>query len=108
MTADHQRRSAGWPRLLLSDWPETRDPLHMWTQIIGKVRMAHEPLVNHWWQATLYVSPRGLTTSAVPHASGAFDVELDLVDHQVRIRPSDSGGRAVPLTAKPVAQIYAE
>jgi hypothetical protein len=52
---------------------ETRDTLHMWTQIIGKVRMGHAPMVNHWWQATSYVIPRGLTTSAIPHASGAFD-----------------------------------
>src|SRR5947208_536899 len=58
--------SAGWPRLRLSDWRETRDTMHIWTQIIGKVRMAHAPLVNYWWQATLYVT-RGLTTSTCAH-----------------------------------------
>jgi hypothetical protein len=107
MTADQRRRSPGWPRLRLSDWPETRDTLHMWTQIIGKVRMAHAPLVNHWWPATHSVSPRGLTTSAVPHASGSFDVEFDFVDHQLRIRAGD-GGRAVSLAGKPVVEFYAE
>jgi hypothetical protein len=94
--------------LRLSDWPETRDTVHMWTQIIGKVRLAHAPLVNHWWQATLYVTPRGLTTSAIPYANGVFDCELDFVDHQLRIRASDGTGRAVVLAPKPVAQFYAE
>src|SRR4051794_558905 len=108
MTVDQKLRSAGWPRLRLSDWPETRDTVHMWTQIIGKVRMAHAPLVNHWWQATLYVSPRGLTTSAIPYASGAFDAEFDFVDHQLCIRTSDGGDRAVALASRPVAQFYAE
>lgn len=54
-----------WPALPLQDWLATRDTLHMWMQIVGKVRMAHSPAVNHWWQVTLYVSPRGLTTSAM-------------------------------------------
>jgi hypothetical protein len=108
MTEEQVRGSAGWPRLRLSDWPETRDTLHMWTQIVGKVRLAHAPLVNHWWQATLYVTPRGLTSSAIPYASGAFDCELDFVDHQLRIRASDGGGRAVALAPKSVAQFYAE
>jgi hypothetical protein len=101
-------RSADWPRLRLSDWSATRDTLHMSTQIIGKVRMAHAPLVHHWWQATLYVTPRGLSTSAIPYAGGAFDCELDLVDHELRIRASNGAGRAVRLASRPVAQFYAE
>jgi Family of unknown function (DUF5996) len=101
-----EEQSPGWPRLRLADWPETRDTLHMWTQVIGKVRMAHAPLVNHWWQAALYVTPRGLTTSAVPYASGAFDCELDFIDHRLHIRASDGGSRAVPLAPEPVAQFY--
>lgn len=76
-----QRRPPGWPRLRVADWAETRDTVHMWMQIVGKVRMASAPLVNHWWQATLYVTPRGLTTSAVPYRDGAFDVEFDFVEH---------------------------
>ena len=60
-------RTDGWPSLRVDDWTPTRDTLHMWTQIVGKVRQAHMPLVNHWWQVTLYVSPRGLTTGAIPY-----------------------------------------
>ena len=56
-----------WPSLRVDDWTATRDTLHMWTQIVGKIRLAHSPMVNHWWQVTLYVTPRGLTTSAIPH-----------------------------------------
>jgi hypothetical protein len=98
-----------WPRLRLADWEETRTTLHMWTQIIGKIRMAHAPLVNHWWQVTLYVSPRGLTTSAVPYQDGAFDIEFDFVDHLLRIRASEGGGaRTLPLEPKSVADFYAQ
>ena len=97
-----------WPRLKLADWTATRETLHMWTQIVGKIRMAHAPLINHWWQVTLYVTPRGLTTSAVPYRDGAFDIEFDFVDHQLRIRSSDGGSRTVPLEPKSVADFYAE
>ncbi|MFB4318056.1 DUF5996 family protein [Actinomadura sp. 21ATH] len=97
-----------WPRLRVADWTETRDTLHMWTQIVGKVRLAHAPLVNHWWQVTLYVSPRGLTTSAVPYGDGAFDMEFDFVEHVLRVRGSDGPSRAVALEPKPVADFYGE
>ena len=101
-------RTTGWPRLRLADWTETRDTLHMWTQIIGKIRMAHTPLLNHWWQATLHLSSRGLTTLAVPYRDGAFDCEFDFIDQRLRIRASDGDSRTVPLAPKPVAQFYAE
>jgi hypothetical protein len=97
-----------WPRLRVSDWAETRETLHMWTQIIGKIRLAHAPLVNHWWQVTLYVTPRGLSTSTIPAEDKAFDIEFDFVDHQVSFRASDGGARQVALTAKPVARFYTE
>ena len=97
-----------WPRLRLADWADTKDPLHMWTQIVGKVRMAYAPRVNHWWHVTFYVSPRGLTTSTIPYRDGGFDAEFDCHDHQLHIRTSDGRGRAVALTAKPVAQFYTE
>jgi hypothetical protein len=97
-----------WPRLRLSDWTGTRDTLHMWTQIVGKIAMAHAPLLNHWWQATLRLSPRGLTTLAIPYRDGAFDCELDFIDHRLRIRASDGRGATVPLATRPVAQFYAE
>ncbi|MGH3244184.1 MAG: DUF5996 family protein [Spirillospora sp.] len=95
-----------WPRLRVDDWSDTRDTLHMWTQIVGKVRLAHAPLVNHWWQVTLYVSPRGLTTSAVPYGDGAFDIEFDFVDHRLNIRASDGGVRGFGLKPMPVAEFY--
>lgn len=97
-----------WPRLRVSDWTQTRDTLHMWTQIVGKIRLAHAPLVNHWWQVTLYVSPRGLTTSRIPNADKAFDLEFDFIDHVLRIRTSDADVRQVALVAQPVARFYAE
>ena len=98
----------GWPRLRVADWTDTRDTLHMWTQIVGKVRMAHAPAVNHWWHVTLYPSARGLTTSAIPYGTGVFDLEFDFLDHRLRLRSSDGGDRTVALEPKPVAAFYAE
>nr|WP_194736495.1 DUF5996 family protein [Actinomadura sp. RB99] len=92
----------------VADWTGTRETLHMWAQIVGKIRMAHAPLVNHWWQVTLYVTPRGLTTSTIPFAAGAFDIEFDFVGHVLRIRSSSGEERRVALEPKPVADFYAE
>jgi hypothetical protein len=103
-----QRATTSWPRLRLSDWGDTKDTLHMWTQIIGKIRKSHSPAVNHWWNATLYVSPRGLTTSTIPYRDGAFDIEFDLMDHRLHIRSSDGRYRQVALAPNSVAQFYAE
>jgi len=74
----------------------TRETLHMWTQIVGKIRMAHMPLVNHWWQVMLSVSPRGLTTGAIPYRDAVFDMEFDFANHLLTIRHSDGGQEAVP------------
>jgi hypothetical protein len=98
----------GWPRLRVADWTDTRDTLHMWTQIVGKIRMAHAPAVNHWWHVTLYPSARGLTTSAIPYGTGVFDLEFDFLEHRLRLRSSDGGDRTVALEPKPVAEFYAE
>lgn len=106
MVRDQAGTQAGWPSLRVDDWADTRDTLHMWTQIVGKVRLAHSPLVNHWWQVTLYPSARGLTTSAIPHAGGVFDIEFDFVDHRLVIRSSERGLRTVELEPKPVAEFY--
>jgi hypothetical protein len=78
----------------------------MWAQIVGKIRMAHAPLLNHWWQVTMYVSPRGLTTSTIPYGAEAFDIEFDFISHQLVIRASDGASRAIALKAMPVAQFY--
>ena len=79
----------------------------MFTQIVGKIRLRCEPMVNHWWQVPLYVSARGLTTGAMPHDGDAFDMEFDLVDHTLRIRRSDGRSSEVALEPMPVAQFYA-
>lgn len=97
-----------WPALRVRDWTATRDTLHMWTQVIGKIRLAKAPMVNHWWQSTLYVTPRGLGTSSIPYGQRLFDIEFDFLDHQLRIRSSDGGDRSVALEPKPVAAFYAE
>lgn len=97
-----------WPSLRVDDWAGTRDTLHMWTQIVGKIRLVHAPLLNHWWQVTLYVSPRGLNTSCIPYGTSAFDIELDFVDHRLLVRSSDGKARTVALRPMPVAQFYAE
>jgi hypothetical protein len=101
-------RTYDWPCLMVDEWTATRDTLHMWTQIVGKIRMVHMPLINHWWQVTLYVSPRGLTTGAVPYRDAVFDMEFDFVNQILAIRKSDGGQEAVPLAARPVAEFYGE
>lgn len=98
----------GWPRLRVADWTETRDTVHMWAQIVGKIRMAHAPMLNHWWQVTLYVTPRGLATSRIPYGRGAFDIEFDFCDHRLHIRSSDGTAASIVLEAKSVAEFHAE
>lgn len=97
-----------WPALRVADWEPTRDTLHMWTQIVGKIRLTHSPLVNHWWQVTFSVSPRGLTTSSIPYRNRLFDMEFDFVDHVLAIRTSDGGSGSVALASKSVAEFYDE
>lgn len=97
-----------WPALRVSNWEPTRDTLHMWTQIVGKIRLTYSPLLNHWWGVTLYVSPRGLTTSSIPYRNGLFDMEFDFIDHVLAIRTGDGGKGSVALAPKSVAEFYAE
>lgn len=80
-----------WPSLPLDAWRQTRDTLHLYLQIVGKVRLALSPPVNHWWHVTLYVSPRGLSTHAIPCGFGSFEIELDFIAHRLELR--DSQGR---------------
>jgi hypothetical protein len=80
----------------------------MWTQIVGKTRLALAPMQNHWWQVALYVTPRGLTTSAIPHGSLSFAVDFDFIDHALRLESSDGAKRELRLTARAVADFYAE
>jgi hypothetical protein len=80
----------------------------MWTQIVGKIRMTKAPMVNHWWQTTLYVTTRGLTTSAIPDGDSSFEIEFDFCDHQLHVRRQGGDHREVALAPKSVAQFYAE
>jgi len=105
-----QRTTAAtaWPRLRVADWTDTRETVHLWTQIVGKIRMAHTPMLNHWWHVTLYVTARGLSTSAIPYRDGVFELEFDFLDHQMVLRADDGRHRRITLRPKPVAQFYAE
>ncbi|MFZ0216481.1 MAG: DUF5996 family protein, partial [Candidatus Dormiibacterota bacterium] len=86
-----------------------RDTLQLWTQIVGKVRMANTPMVNHWWNVPLYVTARGLTTSLIPHGEGsAFQIDFDLHSHQLLIDTVVGSRRSLPLASRPVAEFYAE
>lgn len=100
-------RPADWPALRVDDWTDTRDTLHMWVQIVGKIRLACSPLVNHWWQVTLYVTPRGLTTSSIPYGDRIFDIEFDFCEHQLRIRTSSGESHEIPLEPQSVSTFYA-
>mgnify|MGYP001546468850 FL=1 len=97
----------GWPALELEAWRDTYETLHLWTQIVGKTRLALAPMENHWWQVALYVTPRGVTTSAMPLGGRTFAVELDFVVHELVVRSSDGDSRAMPLVAETVADFYA-
>jgi hypothetical protein len=98
---------AVWPALPLAAWQDTFDTLQMWTQIVGKTRLALAPMENHWWNVPLYVTPRGLTTSAMPHGSRIFAVDFDFLDHQLYVRASDGSSRTLPLVPQSVADFYA-
>ena len=97
-----------WPRLRVADWTDTRDTLHMWTQIVGKIRMAYAPPVNHWWHVTLYVSARGLSTGLIPYGEHGLDLEFDFLDHRLHVRTTDGRAREVALEPKSVAAFYRE
>jgi len=100
--------SPEWPPLDFSEWENTLDTVHMWTQIIGKTRMAREPLINHWWNVTLYVTPVGLTTGSIPYGGRTFEIEFDFVSHRLRIRTSEGTEHSIRLCSRSVADFYAE
>jgi Family of unknown function (DUF5996) len=97
-----------WPALPLSQWKDTYGTLHMWTQIVGKIRLALAPLVNHWWNVTLYVTPRGLTTSAMPYNDRLIRIDFDFIDHIVLIETTDGSTKSISLRPRPVAEFYQE
>ncbi len=97
-----------WPELRWEDWSATADTLHMWTQIVGKTRLALSPLQAHWWNVPLYVSARGLSTSAMPYGADFLDIEFDFVNHQLLFRTSTGLSAYQPLRAQSVADFYTE
>jgi len=97
-----------WPALPLEEWKDTYATLHMWTQIVGKIRRAQTALVNHWWNVTFYVTSRGLTTSPIPYGARSFEIDFDLIAHKTLIRTSDGGDRRLDLKPRSVADFYQE
>ena len=97
-----------WPSLPLAEWRDTYATLHMWTQVVGKIRLAQSPLINHWWNVPLYVTPRGLTTSNMPYESRSFEMEFDFIEHRLVARCSDGTERSLALAPRTVAEFYRE
>jgi hypothetical protein len=97
-----------WPALPFAEWKDTCATLHMWTQIVGKVRLELSPYLNHWWEVPLYVSARGLTTSPIPYAAGIFEVEFDFIEHVLRIETSAGETEVLELVPRSVADFYRE
>lgn len=97
-----------WPQLDYADWADTCATLHLWTQVVGKIRLALSPPVNHWWQTALYVTARGLTTSAMPYRERLLQIDFDFLDHQLLLRTSDGREERIALTPRSVADFYAE
>src|SRR2546423_5494142 len=97
-----------WPELILEDWQDTLATLHLWTQIVGKIRMELTPLVNHWWNVPLYVSARGLTTSVIPYGDRWFEMEFDFIEHVLAIRVNDGSAHVIALKPRTVASFHDE
>jgi hypothetical protein len=97
-----------WPALPYAEWADTCATLHLWTQIVGKIRLAHTPTVNHWWNVPLYVTSRGLTTSLMCRGSRGFQIDLDFIDHRLEIATSTGETESVVLEPRTVADFYAE
>lgn len=108
MNLSAAERDTAWPTLPFADWQATAETLHMWTQIVGKIRLTLTPWINHSWHVTLYLTARGLTTSPIPYGVHTFELRFDFLDHHLRILKSDGGQRLIPLRAQSVAQFYRE
>ncbi len=96
-----------WPALPYAAWKDTCTTLQLWTQIVGKIRLAQTPWLNHSWHVTLYVTARGLTTSPIPYGDRMFEIDFDFIDHVLRLQTSDGTERRLPLRPQPVADFYA-
>src|SRR6185369_17608828 len=95
-----------WPELPLTGWADTYATLHRWTQIVGKTRLRLAPMQNHWWNVTLYLTSRGLTTSPMPAGPRELEIDFDFIDHRLSARTSDGRMLMMPLRAQTVAEFY--
>jgi hypothetical protein len=107
-TAADLSRDKVWPALPLDAWKDTYATLHMWTQVVGKIRLTLAPPVNHWWHCALHLSANGLTTTAIPYQDKLFEIEFDFIEHKLVIRTSDKVTRSFPLRPRSVADFYQE
>jgi Family of unknown function (DUF5996) len=111
MTKPHNAFDNGvevWPSLLFNEWKDTYATLHMWTQIVGKIRLVQSPFQNHWWHVPLYVTPRGLTTSVIPYGFKTFEIDFDFINHKLVINTSDGDTKIQNLRSQSVADFYQE
>ncbi|UCH46609.1 MAG: hypothetical protein JSU95_10820 [Betaproteobacteria bacterium] len=106
MTDDVEHSNPNWPAIPYADWRDTAQTLHMWTQIIGKIRMVQSPWLNHAWHVTLYVTPRGMTTGTIPHDERTFSIDFDFIDHQLVIESCEGHVQKLPLVAHDTADFY--
>ena len=106
MTLSASARAHAWPSLPLEAWSDTYATLHLWTQIVGKVRLALSPWINHSWHVTLYVTARGLSTSPIPYGVRTFQIDFDFIAHQLTVQSSDGGVATLTLRPQSVASFY--
>src|SRR4051812_11071422 len=95
-----------WPALPLENWLDTYQTLHMWMQVVGKIRLAQTPLLNHWWNVPFYITARGLTTSPIPHDGRTFQIDFDFNAHRLWIRTSAGKDRTLVLKSMSVSDFY--
>ena len=106
MTSSHSPDITPWPSLAFEAWQDTYATLHMWTQIVGKIRLVQTPWVNHSWHVPYYVTARGLTTSPIPYGERTFQIDFDFIDHRLLIQTSDGTVRTMELRPQSVADFY--
>src|SRR3954463_11339332 len=108
MTTTQHGTAEAWPGLPLESWRPTSGTLHLWTQIVGKTRLARAPMQNHWWQVALYLTSRGLGTSPIPFGERTLEIDFDFLAHRLVFRTSDGGVREMMLAPRTVADFYRE
>ena len=106
--SEEKTKEVSWPQLPLEAWQDTCSTLHLWSQIIGKIRLAFAPLVNHWWQVPFYITSRGWTTSPIPNKENIFQIDFDFIDHQIQITTDRGDFRSLELKPRSVSDFYKE